>query len=113
MDFIITAIYIVGPLLYFYMTCRISEDLQGNINIVAHHVPMLNMVRNGVSLVIVKLVMLVVTVIHALNNSSIPRYTNRQNAMTYSRPATVLGDYFVHLHMWNVSLLFYTVVIIL
>lgn len=59
------------------------------------------MEKNGASLVIVKQETGVATVIHALSNSSTPRYTNPPNVMTYSKRVIVLEDYFALLHTLN------------
>lgn len=62
-----------------------------------HLVLMLNMVRNGVSQVIVKLVISALTVILELNNNFILKFTRAPNVMMYNKLVIARVAFFVHL----------------
>lgn len=75
-----------------------------------HHVQMLSMVKNGVNQLIVRRVIIANIVILEQNNNFIRKYINRQNVMMFNRLVIVHVVYFVHLHMWNVSISIYIVI---
>lgn len=70
-----------------------------------HRVRMWNMAKNGVSLLIVKLVITVNIVTLERNSNFIRKSINRQNVMTFNRLVIVPVAFSAPLHMLNVSFL--------
>lgn len=68
---------------------------------------MLSTARSGANPVIVRQVMDVGTVTHALSNSFILKYTNLLSAMMCNRLATAPGDCSVPSPTSNVNIIFY------